>query len=368
MVVQSQADRQYGNPSLMEKVSLLISVFLYMPIVLAWTLLSSPFHRTNRLKTWTRVLGDKAFYYLTKELSVDQLQWAMGDTGTVYKAWVKQNGLPVIVDELSENTRLLWIDKQRTDRVILYFHGGGFLFPMQYFTASFWKYIKAELKKKNIDAGVAILNYTLVPSATFPTQLEQAVVAIEHLLSTGVQPQNIQIAGDSAGGNLAIQLISHILHPVLGVRPLKLPSRIRGIFLMSPWVKLQGTEGNLTSNDGSDILSIKANNIHGKAVLEGVPDSWLPYVEASRVPDSWFKGVNTVVERMLVTAGSFECGRDSIEAFANQICSVHDGATFWIQENGVHNDPFFDFFTKEAKLGRMTPQILEWFATGFGEV
>ncbi|KAF8220915.1 alpha/beta-hydrolase [Tricholoma matsutake] len=368
MLVASQAGRQYGSPSQMEKVTLLLSVFLYMPIVLAWTLLTSPFHRSNRLKTWTRVLGDKMIYYIGKELSVKQLQWVLSDTGTVYKAWVKQNGLPMIVDELSEDTRLFWIDKRRTDRVILYFHGGVFLFPMQYYTMSFWKYIMAELKKKNIDTGVAILNYTLIPSATFPIQLKQAVAAIEHLLSTGVQPQNIQIVGDSAGANLAIQLISHLLHPVRGIRPLNLPFRIRGIYLMSPWVKLQGTEGSITSNDDCDVMGSKCISAWGKEVLEGVPDSWLPYVEATRAPDSWFKSVDTVVERMLITAGSVECCRDSIETFAKQICSVHDGATFWIQENGVHNDPFLDFFTKEVKLGRMTPDILEWFAAGFDEV
>jgi hypothetical protein len=75
--------------------------------------------------------------------------------------------------------------------------------------------------------------------------------------------------------------------------------------------------------------------------------------------------MDTVVERVLITAGSSECLRDPIEEFAKQICSVHDGAVFWMQENGVHNDPYFDFLTKEAKLGKMTPQILEWFATGF---
>ncbi|KAF8230747.1 alpha/beta-hydrolase [Tricholoma matsutake] len=341
--------------------------FTCVSIVLAWTLLSSPFHRSNRLKPWTRVLTDKTFYFVSQELSVKQLQWALGNTGTVYQSWVEQNGLPMVVDELSENTRLLWIDKKRTDRVILYFHGGGFLFPMQSFTTSFWKYIKAELKQKDIDVGVAILNYTLIPSATFPTQLKQAVVAIEHLLSTGVQPQNIQIVGDSAGGNLAIQLISHLLHPVMGVRALNLPSRIRGIYLMSPWVQLQGTEGSLTSNDDTDIIGTKCINTWGKNVLEGVPDSWLHYVEANRVPDSWFNSVDTVIDRMLITAGSMECFRDSIEVFAKQICSVHDGATFWMQENGVHNDPLLDFFGKGVKLGTMTPQILEWIAR-FDEV
>jgi hypothetical protein len=121
----------------------------------------------------------------------------------------------------------------------------------------------------------------------------------------------------------------------------------------------------MTSNDDSDIIGPKCINIWGNEVLDGVLDSQLPYIEASSAPDSWFKSVDTVVERVLITAGSSECLRDSIEEFAKQICSVHDGVTFWMQEKGVHNDPYFDFFSKEVKLGKMTPQILEWFNTGF---
>jgi acetyl esterase/lipase len=205
----------------------------------------------------------------------------------------------------------------------------------------------------------------LVPSATFPTQLQQAVAAIEHLISSGVQPQNIQIAGDSAGGNLVLQVISHILHPLDGVRPLKLSSPIRGIYLMSPWVALTGTEGSMTSNEDSDIIGSKCINDWGSQILEGVPLSNIPYIEPSRAPEPWFKSLDTAVDRVLVTTGSAECLRDSIEVFAKQICRDHDGATFLMQENGVHNDPFLDFFTKEKKLGKLTQSILEWFTTGF---
>jgi len=211
------------------------------------------------------------------------------------------------------------------------------------------------------------LTAALIPSATFPTQLKQAVAAIEHLISTGVQPQNIQIVGDSAGANLALQLISHILHPLSGVRPLNLPSPIRGIYLMSPWVLLTGTEGSMTSNGGKDIVSPTSINMWGHQVLDGIPDSQLPYVEATKAPESWFKEMDAAVERVLITAGSAECLRDPIEVFAKQICSVHDGATFWMQENGVHDDPYFDIFG-EKTLGKTTPQILEWFATGFNMV
>jgi hypothetical protein len=62
-------------------------------------------------------------YHLTKRLSAKQMQWATGDTGTVYKGWAKKKRLPIVVDELSEDARLFWIGKQNTDRVILYLHG-----------------------------------------------------------------------------------------------------------------------------------------------------------------------------------------------------------------------------------------------------
>jgi hypothetical protein len=121
----------------------------------------------------------------------------------------------------------------------------------------------------------------------------------------------------------------------------------------------------MTENDDSDIIGPKSINTWGNQVSDGIPDSQLPYIEASNTPATWFKSVDTVVEKVLITAGSAECLRDSIQAFAKQMSGVHDGATFWIQENGVHNDPYFDFFTKEKKLGKMTPQILEWLDDGF---
>jgi len=358
-------DSQYGRPSWTEKVAFAFTVLVHMPIVLVWTLLTSSFHPHNRLKTWKRVVADKAFYHLTKELNAKQLQWTMGTTLKVYEDWVKQSGLPIMVDELGEDARLLWIGKRRIDRVILYFHGGAFVCPMQYFVPSFWEYMQEELEKKGTYAGLAILNYTLVPSGTFPTQLKQATLALEHLISSGARPQNIQIVGDSAGGNLILQLISHILHPLEGIPRTNLSSPIRGAYLMSPWVSLTGDAGSMTSNDDNDIIGTKCINEWGHQVLEGVPDSQLPYIYPNKAPESWFKGIDTVVDRVLITAGSAECLRDPIEVFAKQIGSLHSGADFLMQQNGVHNDPYFDFFTKEKKLGKLTPQILGWLARGF---
>lgn len=196
--------------------------------------------------------------------------------------------------------------------------------------------------------------------------MKQTVAALRHLISSGVHPQNIQIVGDSAGANLALQLISHILHPLKDVAPVTLSSPIRGVYLMSPWVQfISKVEGSMAYNDDSDIMGPERLHSWGRQVLDGVPDSQLPYIEAVKAPEQWFKGINTVVNRILITGGSAECLRDSIEDLAKQICKQHDDTTFWLQDHGVHDDPYFDFFTMEKKLGKMTPQIIDWFATGF---
>jgi len=95
---------------------------------------------------------------------------------------------------------------------------------------------------------------------------------VKHVLASGVQPKNLQIVGDSAGGNLAVQLLSHILHPFDGVPLLAPPSPIRGVYLMSPWLSLSGaTESHLT-NDKADVIAAGTFAYCGRKVLAGVPE------------------------------------------------------------------------------------------------
>ncbi|GLB44456.1 putative alpha beta hydrolase fold protein [Lyophyllum shimeji] len=365
LAMATTKDRSYGNPSFIEKAGIAASLVFHLPLVLGWTLLTKPFHRNNKYKGSKRVLGDKTFYHLTRRLNVRQLQWALGDTRDVYEAWTKKQGLPLVIDELGENSRLLWIGEKRTDRVILYLHGGAYLLPPAFFVPDFWKYIQDELKSKNKGAGIAMLQYSLVPTAPFPTQLKQVVLAVQHLISAGAKPENIQITGDSAGAGLTLQLLSHLLHPAPDVPRLALSAPLRSAYLMSPWVSLTGQTGSMLSNDSSDIIGIKCLTYWGREVLDGVSEDQRPYLEASRAPEAWFENLSTVVDRVLITAGDAEALRDTIVVFAERICKQHPRAEFILQKYGVHNDPYFDFFTKEKKLGELTPRIFEWFETAF---
>ncbi|KAG6896777.1 hypothetical protein C0992_006127 [Termitomyces sp. T32_za158] len=93
------------------------------------------------------------------------------------------------------------------------------------------------------------------------------------VITSGCSPKDIYIVGDSAGGKLALALLSHILHPVETEPPVSLTSRIGGVFLMSPWVSLTGNTGSQFTKDSLDILAAKSWRNAAERVLEYVPYS-----------------------------------------------------------------------------------------------
>lgn len=134
---------------------------------------------------------------------------------------------------------------------------------------------------------------------------------------------------------------------------------------MSPWVSLTADTGSHAANNKSDVISARGLAYWGKAVLDGVPDSHRAYAEAAKAPESWFKGIDTLVDRILITGGEAECLRDDITQFADSLGKLHPAMTLVIQKHGVHNDPYFDFMAKESKLGELTPLVVSWLAAGF---
>ncbi|KAF9461392.1 Alpha/Beta hydrolase protein [Collybia nuda] len=357
--------RQYGDASLTEKLALIASLFLHLPFALAWALLISPFNPSNANKSWKRVLLEKISSFSCEQWSIASFQWLLGDTYYAYVNWTKKNNLPVLADDIGENARLLWVGRARTDRVILYFHGGGFHFPLTSFGAGFWKHTLTELQDRGVDAGLVILNYSLAPAVSFPTPLKQAVRALEHLISIGVSPENIQITGDSAGANLALQLISHLLHPLDGIPHIKLSAPIRGVYLMSPWVSMPSLASVISSTDS--VVSGKAILGWGRQIMGEIPESQRCYIEVGKAPKTWFKNAKTVVHRVLMTIGEEELLREDDVVFADQFCRDHDGARYIMQKNGVHVEPYFDFFDNGPNVSKSCVAVWDWLADGFKE-
>lgn len=86
-----------------------------------------------------------------------------------------------------------------TERVLLYIHGGGFVLGWnnQYFG---WLHYLS----KTSNARILAIDYRLAPEHPFPAALDDCVAAYRWLLAQGVQPRQLAIGGDSAGGNLTL--------------------------------------------------------------------------------------------------------------------------------------------------------------------
>jgi monoterpene epsilon-lactone hydrolase len=89
-----------------------------------------------------------------------------------------------------------------TEQVLLYLHGGGFVFGLTPPHLQMGAYLAQMMGLR-----VLMVDYRLAPRHPFPAALDDCATAYRWLLKQGVAAQNSVIAGDSAGGNLVLTLL-----------------------------------------------------------------------------------------------------------------------------------------------------------------
>ncbi|KAJ4480821.1 Alpha/Beta hydrolase protein [Lentinula aciculospora] len=353
---------------------------MVLAFILSFEILASPFVTRSKSKSFRRVVGDTLFRFVTATFPDVELQYFLGTSVGIYSEWARNKKLSVTIDELQGGGKLLWIGPKKTEKVLLFCHGGAYIAPLQNFMLPFWRFIQLELEKRGLEVGIAIMSYSVIPVAHFPTPLWQASQAIKHLMYVdNVKPSNLQLFGDSAGGNLVSQILSSMLHPPFSPPIIPPGTRLRGAYMMSPWISMTGVGSpkskevlpSFTENDHCDVLSTKSLLRWGSDVLSGLqhPSSDVPYVDPIRAPSDWYKGLQEVVDRVFVSTGEYECLRDANRMFfERKIRPCHGNAEFFELKGGVHNDPFFDFYVADGPLGarqKLTPIILDWVERGF---
>lgn len=109
--------------------------------------------------------------------------------------------------------------------LIMYCHGGGY-------TCGSLKYARILASKLSIHTGIETLSfeYRLAPENPYPTALNDAIAVWDYLMKMGYGARDIIVAGDSAGGNLALELCL-----TLKKQRRFLP---RALILMSPWTDM----------------------------------------------------------------------------------------------------------------------------------
>jgi acetyl esterase/lipase len=86
--------------------------------------------------------------------------------------------------------------------VLLYLHGGGFVFGLTHMHLQMGGYLAQKLGMR-----ILMVDYRLAPEHPFPAALEDCVTVFHWLLKQEILPQNMVVAGDSAGGNLTVTML-----------------------------------------------------------------------------------------------------------------------------------------------------------------
>ncbi|UYW27582.1 alpha/beta hydrolase [Methylorubrum extorquens] len=127
------------------------------------------------------------------------------------------------------------------ERVILFLHGGGYVSG----SLKSHRHMVAQAGRE-ARARTLALGYRLAPEHPFPAALDDALTGYRFLLASGIAPARIALAGESAGGGLA-------LATALSLREAGLP--LPGcLWLSSPWVDLALTGASMESKAAVDPL------------------------------------------------------------------------------------------------------------------
>ncbi len=149
----------------------------------------------------------------------------------------------------------------RADRVVLYFHGGGF----QLGSLASHRELMACISQA---AGARVLGvgYRLAPEHRYPAALDDAQRAYSWLLAQGVFPRQVAVAGDSAGGGLALSLLL-----ALQAQGRELPAAYWGL---SAWT-------DLTASGASYETRASLDPIHQRPMIVAMARNYLGGADAA---------------------------------------------------------------------------------------
>jgi acetyl esterase/lipase len=217
-----------------------------------------------------------------------------GDVGTLRAAFNELMAqVPVPADVQHRPTTIGGVDAvevtvqgRDADNVILYFHGGVYVIG----TAAASVPLVGDLARRT-GAKAFTVDYRLAPEHPYPAAVEDAQAAYEGLLGRGLEPSQIALAGESAGGGLAVATLL-----ALRAAGTPLPSCA---FLMSPYADLTLSGETLAKKQSVDpILTPEGLRLR-------VPD-YLAGADASDPLISPVFGDLSGLPPLLIQAGSHE--------------------------------------------------------------
>jgi len=197
-----------------------------------------------------------------------------------------------------DSLRAEWADAPEADpaRAVLYLHGGGYVAG----SVAAYRSLTARLSRA-ASARVLVPGYRLAPEHPFPAAIEDSVAAYRWLLQQGYGPKSVAVAGDSAGGGLAVATL-------LSIREAELARPAAGV-LLSPLLDLEATGESMTTKAGEDPIVEPANVLLNRTRYLNGADPRSPlasplYADLAGLPP------------LLIQVGTSECLLDDSRRFA----------------------------------------------------
>ncbi|KAK4155205.1 Alpha/Beta hydrolase protein [Chaetomidium leptoderma] len=251
--------------------------------------------------------------------------------------------------------RGIWLSKyprEKPDFVLFYAHGGGFSMGSSYFYLEYlltWLSVLSSSGYGN--PAIFALEYTLVPDASFPTQIDETLRGYEHVLAVAQDPSIVCVSGDSAGATLILCLLLRLGDiRANGHGNKQRPPMPALAVLISPWVTLVSARHTNTASDYLDAqqLSRYGTQFAGNGI--SVTD---PSVSPGCCKDiSWWKR-SSPSKGMLMTYGTEEVLAPEMEGFIDTLREADVMVESKAEPGGIHAWPVASLFLSSSRDERL---------------
>lgn len=230
--------------------------------------------------------------------------------------------------------------------ILLYLHGGGYVFGSP-------RTHRNLVSRLSHVTGLAALSldYRLPPEAILPAPIEDALAAYRELLDSGRSASRIVVAGDSAGGNLALALALHAAEAGL--------PRPAGLVLLSPWADLTMSGRSFSDNGLLDPFIPPAALLRFARTATGGADPADWRASPLFAPDELWREALPATQ---IHVGSTELLLDDARAVARRLTAAGRRAELHVYDRQPHVVPLWAG-TPEARtslrlIGRFTSSVL----------
>ncbi|KAF1357260.1 alpha/beta-hydrolase [Lizonia empirigonia] len=237
--------------------------------------------------------------------------------------------------------------QEQPDIIIYYAHGGGFSMGSSFFYLEFllaWVTLLKTAGYRN--PALFALEYTLVPDATYPTQLHETLAGYRYVFSLAQSSARVVVGGDSAGATLMLSFLLYLTEHA------ELKHQRPGLAVMiSPWVSIVSQNNRNTT---SDFLNDKSLELYGRQYIGKKTSASDPMVSPGHCKDAKKWAEASPEKGWYFLYGSEEVLAPETRELISLLKSTGKCVDEWEEQGGIHTWPVASLYLGETRDERLS--------------